>query len=96
MPGVPAAMEIVRFARRNILFYDVHVIDLYHRIRALYRGVKIQKQRKKPPSNPAIATSDHKKRRMRRFVLRAEFKKPCVGRALEWWAHQGSNLGPAD
>jgi hypothetical protein len=29
--------QIVRFARSNILFYDEHVIDLYHRICALYR-----------------------------------------------------------
>jgi len=27
----------VRFARANILFHDKHVIDLYHRICALYR-----------------------------------------------------------
>ena len=27
----------VRFARANILFYDKQVIDLYHRICALYR-----------------------------------------------------------
>jgi hypothetical protein len=31
------AEQIVRFARSNILFYDEHVIDLYHRICALYR-----------------------------------------------------------
>ncbi len=31
------AEQIVRFAHRDILFYDEHIIDLYHRISALYR-----------------------------------------------------------
>lgn len=28
---------MVRFARPDILFYDGHVTDLYHRISALYQ-----------------------------------------------------------
>jgi hypothetical protein len=41
------AEQIVRFARANILFYDEHVVDLYHSDpRALSNGVKIQNQGK--------------------------------------------------
>lgn len=31
-----------------------------------------------------------------RFVPGPETERPCTSRALGWWAHQGSNLGPAD
>ena len=31
-----------------------------------------------------------------RFVPGPEVEKPCASGALGWWAHQGSNLGPAD
>jgi hypothetical protein len=67
------AEQIVRFARPNILFYDERVIDLCHRIRALYRMRKIQKERK---SRTAISPT--KTRRMRRrFFYR--FSKEVFG-----------------
>ena len=43
------------------------------------------------------ATYDHKKRRMRHVLFLAVIPRRSWKRRLFlWWAHQGSNLGPAD
>ena len=48
------AEQIVRFARPNILFYDEHVIDLYHQICALYRMGEDTETKEKSHSNLAV------------------------------------------
>ena len=97
-PRGDAAEQIVRFARPNIPFYDEHVIDLYDRICALYRmgKEKIQKQRK---SRTAIQPCDVrlKKRRTGSVLFSTDiWRSYWKPRIFPWWAHQGSNLGPAD
>jgi len=43
------------------------------------------------------AMSDHQKRRtIRALLCRLKWKNPALTGLSIWWAHQGSNLGPAD
>jgi hypothetical protein len=49
------AEQIVRFARADILFYDVHVIDPHRRIYVLYRnGVKVKEAKEKSRGNLTV------------------------------------------
>lgn len=64
------AGQIVRFARSNILLYDKHVIDLSHRICALYRMGEDIETREKPNSNLAVSTPHKKASHETGFVLR--------------------------
>lgn len=86
------AEHTVRFARPNILFYDEHVNDLYHRTCGLYRmGRRYRNEGK------FAQQSGHGKRRTRAgFCSAAISRRCCKIRIFLWWAHQGSNLGPAD
>lgn len=52
----------------NILFYDKHVIDLCHRICALYRMGEDIETREKPNNHLAVSTP-MKKRRTRRALF---------------------------
>ena len=94
--------QIVRFARLNILFYDEHVIDLYRRIRALYRMGEDTETAEKIPrqkGRAAIWPCDARPQRTShetRFVLNRHLAKLLETKDHLWWAHQGSNLGPAD
>jgi hypothetical protein len=49
------AEQIVRFARPNILFYDEHVIDLYHRTCALYRMGRINRSERLAKTYPTTS-----------------------------------------
>jgi hypothetical protein len=89
------AEQIVRFARPNILFYDEHVIDLYHRICALYRVGENTETKEKSHSYPAVRCPPQKTSH-ETVLFSATVSRSCWKRRFfPWWAHQGLNLGPA-
>jgi hypothetical protein len=94
-PARPAAAgkgeQIVRFARRNILFYDEFVFDCTF---GSARFIEWNDDREtRETSTIQAAVFDHKKRRTRPVLFS---RNPDQLFEIAWWAHQGSNLGPAD
>jgi hypothetical protein len=91
--------QIVLFTRPSILIYDEHAIDLYQLICARYltavKGAENKRhnaQQSKISSRPT-SRADQAGLPTKRPVLICNRCKCLISR---WWAHQGSNLGPAD